>query len=152
MRFTKIDETAFLKDLRDKVLTENISLLSRGTMLFRGHGVMLTDDIEQEFISSSHQDTIVETEHAQELSWLFREISEGISDTMTSYTKEEFYGLLADAANAFLLRSTDRTGMLLSVLMEASLMVSSTRQRRCDDLKDEVLSCAASLSDLAEKI
>ena len=152
MRLVKTDEISILAELESKVLTENLSLLSCSTPLFRCPGVMVTDDVDEEFIPSGSQDVIVETEYAQELSWLLLAIRDGLSDTMTNYSRSEFFSILAESASAALSRSGDRTAMLLAVLFDASLMVARSRQQRSDVLRDEVLSCAASLSDLAEKI
>jgi len=152
MQYGKTDELKFLRDLMDKVLNENMMMLSSGTMLFHECGILVTDDIEQEFINPDKPETIVETEYAQELSWLLRQIKTGLDDTASYFRKDEFYGMLADAALESLQRTDDRSAMLLAVLLQASMLVGNTLRTRNDRMRDEVLSCAASLSDLAEKL
>ena len=148
----KTDELSFLVEIREKILTENLTLLTRGTMFFQGAGILVTDDRDEEFISPDSKVVVVETEYAQELSWLIAQLRDGLKDTISECDKEEFYCGLAKAANDYLSRSSDRTGLLLAVLLDASLVVAGIRQLRCDRMRDEVLSCASGLSDLAERI
>lgn len=152
MRYQSKNDLEFLKDIRETILTANLSELSIGVMLFHEADVIVTDDIEEEFIREDRHETIVETPHAQELSWLLYQIQQNMTETMSGYRREEFFGLLADAAGAFIARSDDRTGLLLAVLLQACAMVSEQKQARCQLIRDEVLSCVGSLSDLAEKI
>lgn len=152
MRYSQKEDLEFLKEMRETILHENLSQLSMGTMLFHEADVIVTDDIEEEYISSDKEETIVETEYAQELSWLFYQIQKGMGETLPGYHREEFFGFLADAANAFVARSNDRTGLLLAVLLQASMMLSEQKKVMCRQIRDEVLSCVGSLSDLAEKI
>ena len=152
MRYTQTDELEFLNTIRYKVLHENLLVLSLGTSLFRDAGIIITDDVEQEFLSEDSVETVIETEYAVELSWIFNEIRDGLSDTFHDYRKEDFFFNLADAALTVIGRTDDRTAILIGVILEASMMVSRARQQRCDALRDEVLSCAAGLTDLAEKL
>lgn len=152
MRYTGKDDLETLKEIREAVLTQNLTLLSKGAMLFHDADIIVTDDIEEEYISTERPQTVVETPYAQELSWLLHWIGKDMRDTMSGYRREEFFGILADAANAFISRSDDRIGLLLAVLLQACELVAEQKQVRCQQIRDEVLSCAGSLSDLAEKI
>lgn len=152
MRYQGKDDLEFLKEIRETVLTENLSKLSMGTMLFHEAGVIVTDDLEEEFIRDDKRETVVETAHAQELSWLLHRIRKEMGDTMSGYHKEDFFGLLADAANGFLARSDDRTGLLCAVILQACIMVSEQKQVKCELIRDEALACVGSLTDLAERI
>lgn len=152
MKYTQTDEITFLKELREKVLTENLRELTIGTMLFRASGVIVTDDLDQEFIAPDSRDVIVDTEYAQELSWLFKELTKGLAETIMAIGREEFFSCLADSANACTVKTFDRTALLLAVLAEAAMLVAQVRQQHCDRIRDEALSCAASLTDLAEKM
>ena len=142
-----------LKELRGKVLEEDISAIAMGSMLFNQDGVIVTDDIEDEFIPENNPPTVVETQYAQELSWLLAQIRDGLSDVMTYFSKGDFYGRLAGAANASLLvRKDDRCGLLMAVLLEATVLTAESLEYKNQAIKDEVLACVASLSDVAEKI
>lgn len=152
MKYNSRDDIEFLKEIRETILYENLAQLSMGTMFFHDADVIITDDVEEEFIRNDKSEIIVETPHAQELSWLFHKLQKEMADTMSGYHREEFFGLLAEAANAFTARSDDRTGLLTAVLLQAAMMVSDQKQIRCGQIRDEVLSCVGSLSDLAEKI
>ena len=76
-RYSSIHPVDFLEDLSEKVMSESITLLSRGCMLVNSEGILVTDDIENEYISKNDPPVIVETEYAQELSWLLKQLTDG---------------------------------------------------------------------------
>lgn len=152
MIYERNNEMEFMRELRETILTGNLSKLSMGTMLFHECGVVVTDDIEEEYINPEKNETVVETEHASELSWLLFQIKSNMHETMLDYTRDEFFGMLADAANLAIARTDDRTAILLAVFLELSFLALNSKQVRMDRIKDEALACAASLADLAEKM
>ena len=152
MIYERNNEMEFMRELRETILTGNLSKLSMGTMLFHECGVVVTDDIEEEYINPDKNETIVETEHASELSWMLYQIKANMHGTMLDYTRDEFFGMLVDAANLAIARTDDRTAILLAVFLELSFLALNSKQVRMDRIKDEALACAASLADLAEKM
>lgn len=142
-----------LKELREKVLSTDISSIAMGSMLFNHDGVIVTDDIEDEFIPENDPPVVVETQYAQELSWLMSQFKEGLFDVMTYFSKSDFYGRLAEAANTYLLvREDGKRGLLMAVLLEATVLTAESLEYKNQAIKDEVLACVGSLSDVAEKI
>lgn len=152
MIYERNNEMEFMRELRETILTGNLSKLSMGTMLFHECGVVVTDDIEEEYINPDKNETVVETEHASELSWMLYQIKANMHGTMLDYTRDEFFGMLADAANLAIARTDDRTAILLAVFLELSFLTLNSKQVRMDRIKDEAMACAASLADLAEKM
>ena len=151
--FSRVNPIDCLKELRGKVLGTDISTTAMGCMLFSQDGVIVTDDIEDEFIPENNPPIVVETRYAQELSWLMAQFRDGLIDVITYFSKGDFYGRLAEAANAYLLvREDDKRGLLMAVLMEATVLTAESLEYKNQAIKDEVLACVGSLSDVAEKI
>ena len=151
--FSRVNPIDCLKELRGKVLGTDISTTAMGCMLFSQDGVIVTDDIEDEFIPENNPPIVVETRYAQELSWLMAQFRDGLFDVITYFSKGDFYGRLAEAANAYLLvREDDKRGLLMAVLMEATVLTAESLEYKNQAIKDEVLACVGSLSDVAEKI
>lgn len=151
--FSRVNPIDCLKELRGKVLSADISALAMGSMLFNQDSVIVTDDIEDEFIPENNPPIVVETKYAQELSWLMAQFKDGLFDVITYFSKADFYGRLAEAANAYLLvKEDDKRGLLMAVLMEATVLTAESLEYKTQAIKDEVLACAGSLSDVAEKI
>ena len=151
--FSRVNPIDCLKELRGKVLGTDISTTAMGCMLFNQDGVIVTDDIEDEFIPENNPPIVVETRYAQELSWLMAQFRDGLFDVITYFSKGDFYGRLAEAANAYLLvREDDKRGLLMAVLMEATVLTAESLEYKNQAIKDEVLACVGSLSDVAEKI
>ena len=151
--FSRVNPIDCLKDLRMKVLGPDISAIAMGSMLFNQDGVIVTDDVEDEFIPENNPPIVVETQYAQELSWLLSQFRDGLFDVMTYFSKGDFNGRLAEAANAYLLvREDDRRGLLMAVLLEATVLTAESLEYKNQAIKDEVLACVGSLSDVAEKI
>lgn len=151
--YNRVNPIDCLKELREKVLGTDISATAAGSMLFNQDGIIVTDDIENEFISASKPPVVVETQFAQELSWLFSQFREGLFDVMTYFGKGDFYGRLAEAANAYLqVRKDDKRGLIMAALMEATVLTAESLEHKSLAIKDEVLACVGSLSDVAEKI
>lgn len=142
----------FISSLRQKVLSGTLTRLSAGTMLFSENGICITEDAEEEFVRPGTEVTFIETEYAQQLSWVFRQFKDGIPDVILSIGRGDFYGQLADAANAYLAQASDMYGLMLSVILEASVLACQVQYINQQNLRDEVLACAASLSDVAEKL
>ena len=151
-KYNRINPVEFLEDLFEKVLTESITALSRGSMLLNGEGILVTDDIENEYVSNSNPPVIVETEYAQELSWLLMRLSEGLNDVVTSMGKKAFYQDMAGTANACIARGTDLTGLVQGILARASLLQAKILRSQLQSIRNELLASAGSLSDLAERI
>ena len=141
----------FLTELRDKIMKENVSRLAMGAMLFDEYGIRITEDAEDEYIPSGQSLTLIETEYAQELSWEVRQFKDGLFDVISYFDKQVFYSRLADAATSCIARTSDRAALLLSVLEEATLITVQAQVFKNQDMRDEVLACVASLSDVAEK-
>lgn len=153
LSYNRINPIECLKGLREKVMGTDISAMAMGSMLFNQDGVIVTDDIEEEFIPENNPPIIVETQYAQELSWLMAKFKDGLFDVMTCFSKDDFYGRLAEAANAYLsVRDDDKLGLLTAVLLEATVLTAESLEYKNQAIKDEVLACAGSLSDVAEKI
>lgn len=151
--FGRVNPIDCLKDLREKVLGADISAIAMGSMLFNQDGVIVTDDIEEEFIPENNPPVVVETQYAQELSWLLAQFRDGLFEVITNFSKGDFYGRLANAANAYLLvREDDKRGLLMAVLMEATVLTAESFEYKNQAIRDEVLACVGSLSDVAEKI
>lgn len=142
----------FLEDLFEKVHLESITTLSRGGMLLNSDGVIITDDLENEYISQINPPVIVETEYAQELSWLLMRICEGLNDVVISLGKKVFLQEMAEAANGCIARGANLTGLVEGVLAKASLMQAQNLRLQLQGIKSELLASAGALSDLAEKI
>ena len=110
LSYNRINPIDCLKNLREKVLGPDISSLAMGSMLFNQDGVIVTDDIKEEYIPENNPPIVVETQYAQELSWL------------------------------------------MAVLLEAAVLTVESLEYKNQAIKDEVLACVGSLSDVAEKI
>lgn len=151
-RHTHINPVEFLEELSEKVLAESITALSRGSMLLSAEGILVTDDIENEYISKNNPPVIVETEYAQELSWLLRCLADGLNDVVTAFGKKAFYQDMAETANACIAKGTDLTGLVEGILARASLLQARSLRTQLQSIKNELLSSAGSLSDLAERI
>ena len=59
--FSRVNPIDCLKELRGKVLGTDISATAMGCMLFSQDGVIVTDDIEDEFIPENNPPIVVET-------------------------------------------------------------------------------------------
>ena len=151
-RYTNHNPVEFLEDLFEKVHSESITALSRGGMLLNSDGVLITDDLENEYISQSNPPVIVESEYAQELSWLLMRLLEGLNDVVTSLGKKSFLQEMAEAANGCIAGGANLTGLVVGVLAKASLMQAQNLRLQLQGIKNERLASAGSLSDLAEKI
>lgn len=141
-----------INELRNQIFTENISALAVGAMLFNQEGVIVTDDVEDEYIPEGSEPMIVESEYAQEISWLFAKLRSGLDDVKTYYHKNEFTQFLAEAANMAIMRRTDRTGILLAILQEATFLTAQTMQMKTEALRDEVMACVGSLNDIIDRV
>lgn len=151
--YHRINPIDCLKELREKVLGADISAIAMGSMLFNQDGVIVTDNIEDEFIPESNPPIVVETQYAQELSWLMAQFKDNLHEVITWFSKGDFYGRLAEAASAYLLvREDDKRGLLMAVLLEATVLTAESLEYKNQAIKDEVLACVGSLSDVAEKI
>ena len=151
-RYTSINPVEFLEDLSEKVMSESITVLSRGSMLLNSDGILVTDDIENEYVSKKDPPVVVETEYAQELSWLLLRLSEGMNDVVTALGRKVFYQKMAGTANACIARGTDLTGLVQGILAQASLLQAQSLRSQLLSIKDELMASAGSLSDLAEQI
>ena len=151
--FNRVNPIDCIKELREKALSADISTIAMGSMLFNQDGVIVTDDVEDEFIPENNPPIVVETQFAQELSWLMAQFKDNLYDVITYFSKSDFYGRLAEAANAYLLvREDDKRGLLMAVLLEATVITAESLEYKNQAIKDEVLACVGSLSDVAEKI
>ena len=151
--FNRVNPIDCIKELREKALSADISTIAMGSMLFNQDGVIVTDDVEDEFIPENNPPIVVDTQFAQELSWLLAQFKDGLFEVMTYFSKSDFYGRLAEAANAYLLvREDDRRGLLMAVLLEATMLTAESLEYKNQAIKDEVLACVGRLSDVAEKI
>ncbi|MBR1433645.1 MAG: hypothetical protein IJ584_00880 [Bacteroidales bacterium] len=151
-RYTSINPVEFLEDLFEKVHTESITALSRGGMLLNSDGVLITDDLENEYISQNNPPVVVETEYAQELSWLLMRLCEGLNDVVTSLGKKVFLQEMAEAASGCIARGANLTGLVEGVLARASLMQAQNLRSQLQGIKGELFASAGALSDLADKI
>lgn len=138
--------------IRDTIKEENVSALAARVDLFAESGVIVTEDREDVYIRQGSSEIVVETPYAQEVSWLFYECKRKLDEVIFYFDKEEFFGCLAEAANDFMLKSDDKYGLLMAILVEASSFIIQTMQVKNQQVKDEVLSCVGSLTDLADKI
>jgi len=141
-----------IEQIKYTLFNENVSALAAGVEPFAGAGVIIAEDLEDVFIRDINSVTTVETPYAQELSWLFYQCRDNLGDVITFFDKEEFYTRLADAANNYKANADDMTGLLVSVFLEATIMTAQTMQIKNQQVKDEVLACVGSLSDVAERM
>ena len=106
-----------LKSLEHTVTTLDITHKSKHSSLWSGADVCIVKHMPVENYNKSH--TYVVTEYARELSWLFEELRDIFTGDIADYfSKYEFYGKLAEAANAYL-NSTEKptvTQLLMAVL------------------------------------
>ncbi len=151
-RYSSINPVDFLEDLSEKVMSESITLLSRGCMLVNSEGILVTDDIENEYISKNDPPVIVETEYAQELSWLLKQITDGLNDVVTSVGTKEFNREMAETANACIAKGTDLTGLVQGILARASLLQAQNLRSQLQSIKDELMASSGTLYDLADRI
>ena len=151
-RYTNLNPVEFLEDLFGRVHSESLTALSRGGMLLNSNGVLITDDWENEYISQSPPPVIVETEYAQELSWLLMRLLEGLNDVVTFLGKKVFLQEMAGAANGSIARGANLVGLVEGVLAKASLMQAQNLRLQLQGIKSELLASAGALFDLAEKI
>ena len=138
-RYTSINPVEFLEDLSEKVISESITVLSRGSMLLNSDGILVTDDIENEYVSRKDPPVVVETEYAQELSWLLLRLSEGMNDVVTALGRKVFYQKMARTANACIARGTDLTGLVQGILAQASLLQAQSLRSQLLSIKDELM-------------
>ena len=151
-RYVKMNPVEFLTELSERLLTENLTLLAEGGMLLNGDGIVITDDVENEYISQSNPPLVIETEYAVQLSWLFFRLTEGLSDMVIGLGKKAFYEELGLTALGCIARGTDLTGLVMGVLAKAALLEAQDLRNRSQAIRNELLSSAGALSDLAEKI
>jgi hypothetical protein len=93
--------------------------------LWQAAGIFVTDDALalSESDAAQHGDLGILSRHARLLSWLFFELRNDSRLTGGPWAEREFFGRLADAANAFLAahqpEESDPRPLLLAVLHEA---------------------------------
>ena len=95
--------------------------------LWGGAGVIICYDKPEVVDTYYGKDTYVETAFATELSWLFMELRDIFQEYYDYSSKYEFFGRLADAANAYLDAGSGLecdVDLLLAALEEACLMAS----------------------------
>ena len=151
-RYNKVHPVDFLRDLTGKVMEGSLTALSWGGMLFNQDGVLITDDMENEYINADNPPKIIETEYASELSWLFFQLRDGLQEVVLNLHKTVFFSSLADAALLCIRRGTDLTGIAMGVIAEASLLEAQDLRDKSQAIKDELIASAGSLQDLAEKM
>lgn len=141
-----------LEVIKEDILTKDITILARGRMLFNKDGLLITEDKEDEYIPTNNPPSIIETEYAQELSWLVSDLVEKLHDVVIHFNKHVFFDRIAGAANIYLAKNNDLTGLLMTVLLEASIMSSEMMLDMNQTVRSQLLACAGDLSDLAERI
>ncbi|MBR1436765.1 MAG: hypothetical protein IJ584_16830 [Bacteroidales bacterium] len=151
-KYDKIHPVDFLRELTGKVMEGRLPVLSWGGILLNQDGVIITDDVENEYISADNPPKVIETEYAQELSWLFMQLRDGLPDVVLNLRRSVFFSFLADAALRCIARGCDLTGIALGVIGEATLLEAQDLRDKAQAIKDELLASAGSLQDLAEKI
>lgn len=151
-KYSKTRPEDFLRELKEMVLGESLTIASRGGMLFSQDGVLITDDAENEYIPASNPPLVVETGYAVELSWLFFRIGDGLGEVALNLGRRAFFEALAETALQAISRGTDLTGLAMSLIAEAAILSAQDLRSGFQTIKDELLASAGSLSDLAEKI
>lgn len=151
-RYADVNPLEYLHELSEKLMTESITVLSRGSMLLNADGILITDDLENEYISQSNPPVVVETEYAQELSWLLMRLAEGLNDVVTTHGRKVFFQELAETAISLVAKGTDLTGLVQGILARVSLMQAEYLRSQLQAIKNELIASAGALSDLAEQI
>ena len=151
-KYGQVHPLDFLSELKERILSESLSQLSRGSMFFNQDGVIITDDSQNEWISPKSNPVVVETPYAEHLSWVFFRLKDGLEEVIFHYNKTEFFGILAENAARGVDKGMNAEGIAMTVLSEAAVMTGKMLRQQSQLIKDELLSCAGSLSDLAEKI
>lgn len=89
--------------------------------LFAGAGVIVRKPGGE---AAGESITVVETQHAKEVSSLIFALKTAFENDLDYFNKYEFYGRLADAANAQLQRGDDLAAIRKAVLAEACVMAA----------------------------
>lgn len=116
-----------LKDIRDRIKRGEFKGVSKNNLwggadvgvLPRSKATQKQDISEMSFYGNS--DILVISDYAQEISALFYELGETFFSKIDYYSKLEFYGRLAEAANRQI-KVSDDLGVLLAMLDEIDKM------------------------------
>jgi len=106
-----------LKNLRETVNSQNVTILSKDTELFEGADIIITDDPKRDNMRGYSVCTKVLTPLAKELSWLFFQLRDIFSGELDYINKFYFYPELAKAAKVYVEGgNNDLNGLLNTVL------------------------------------
>lgn len=109
-----------LKELRQMVLTQDISKIAEETEFFRGADIIVSDDPGCPDSNGWSVYTKVVTPFAKEVSWLLIQLRDTFSDKLDYMNKYFFFGTLAQAANdSMAAGKVEKTDLLASILNAA---------------------------------
>lgn len=120
---------SIVDDIRNSI-KEGKYVAKPNVLLWAGAEVIVLPDTEENRKRQANQsdgfysynDTYVFSKHAREISALIYDLKELFQTKFDCYSKFEFYGRLAEAANRYLEKVTDDMGVLLAMLDEINVM------------------------------
>lgn len=110
-----------LDDIKNFILVNDISSVSKNTPFFGGAGICITNQKPIEKESFYPSPTYVITEHAEELSWLIFKLKDIFKEKIDYLNKYSFYGRIAERANNAINNNPtiEMQDLLLQVIDEA---------------------------------
>ena len=112
-----------MKSLRELIATQDVSKMSENTENFRGADIIVSDDPECPSSNGWSDYTRVITPFCKEVSWLILQLKDTFREELDYMNKYQFYGALAEAANAAIKKdSNNRNSVLVAIIDRAETM------------------------------
>ena len=112
-----------MKSLRELIATQDVSKMSENTENFRGADIIVSDDPECPSSNGWSDYTRVITPFCKEVSWLILQLKDTFREELDYMNKYQFYGALAEAANAAIKKdSNNLSSVLVAIIDRAETM------------------------------
>ena len=107
-----------MKSLRELIATQDVSKMSENTENFRGADIIVSDDPECPSSNGWSDYTRVITPFCKEVSWLILQLKDTFREELDYMNKYQFYGALAEAANAAIKKDSNNLNSVLVAIID----------------------------------
>lgn len=107
-----------MKSLRELIATQDVSKMSENTENFRGADIIVSDDPECPSSNGWSDYTRVITPFCKEVSWLILQLKDTFREELDYMNKYQFYGALAEAANAAIKEDSNNLNSVLVAIID----------------------------------
>ena len=107
-----------MKSLRELIATQDVSKISENTENFRGADIIVSDDPECPSSNGWSDYTRVITPFCKEVSWLILQLKDTFREELDYMNKYQFYGALAEAANAAIKKDSNNLNSVLVAIID----------------------------------